>query len=409
MVGSRIVHGTGKASLSIAILGGAAAATLAALHPVAAQSMLAKAVQTVTCATKVACVSGSNTGSGAGVAGTSVNGPGLHGSSTSGIGLTANSSSNFGISGISTTGPAGVAGSTPNGIGVYGFTTGTANGTGVSGYSPHGVGVFGSTDGDGYGVAARMSSGVGLSGAAGSGTGLFATSQSGYGAVIMSVSGGALMAQSSSNNAIYGTTSGSASAVVGRAASASGGDFGGSGQGSIGVSGRAPTNGFPIVATDNDGNNLFYVDGTGDVYYSGTLHNFARTKRGAMEGAFSSVTAAPTMEDTGSAELVGGVASVALDPAFAAALDSSSAYRVFVTPRGDTRGLYVAATRPSGFVVRESQGGRSTVGFDYRVVATPLGQTGRRIALADGAAGPRDPLPAVPSVRLPSPMKPVVP
>jgi hypothetical protein len=63
----------------------------------------------------------------------------------------------------------------------------------------------------------------------------------------------------------------------------------------------------------------------------------------------------------------------------------------------------------SGFVVRESQGGRSTVGFDYRVVATPLGQTGRRIALADGAAGPRDPIPAVPSVRFPSPMKPVVP
>jgi hypothetical protein len=57
-------------------------------------------------------------------------------------------------------------------------------------------------------------------------------------------------------------------------------------------------------------------------------------------------------------------------------------YRVVVTPDGDTRGLYVAAKTPTGFTARESQGGHSTVTFDYRIVATQLGQIGRRMSTA---------------------------
>jgi hypothetical protein len=58
------------------------------------------------------------------------------------------------------------------------------------------------------------------------------------------------------------------------------------------------------------------------------------------------------------------------------------AYHVFVTPEGDCKGLYVTQKSPAGFVVRELQGGRSTLTFDYRIVAKPLDDDGRRLALA---------------------------
>ena len=45
---------------------------------------------------------------------------------------------------------------------------------------------------------------------------------------------------------------------------------------------------------------------------------------------------------------------------------------VFITPAGDSRGLYVANRTLAGFWVRENQGGRSTLFFDYRIVAHPL-------------------------------------
>jgi len=62
----------------------------------------------------------------------------------------------------------------------------------------------------------------------------------------------------------------------------------------------------------------------------------------------------------------------------------SAAYRVFLTPNGDTCGLFVQKKTLQGFIVPESQGGRSTVTFDYRIVATPLGQLGRRMSAATG-------------------------
>ena len=50
-----------------------------------------------------------------------------------------------------------------------------------------------------------------------------------------------------------------------------------------------------------------------------------------------------------------------------------------MTPNGDTNGLYVAMRTPTGFVVRETRGGRSTLSFDYRIVAHQYGGTGLRL------------------------------
>jgi hypothetical protein len=46
---------------------------------------------------------------------------------------------------------------------------------------------------------------------------------------------------------------------------------------------------------------------------------------------------------------------------------------VFLTPDGNSHGLYVTQKTPAGFVVRENDNGRSTLDFEYRIVAAPLG------------------------------------
>lgn len=66
--------------------------------------------------------------------------------------------------------------------------------------------------------------------------------------------------------------------------------------------------------------------------------------------------------------MAGGRALVDLDPDYAAVVRTED-YHVFLTPEGDSRGLYVTNKRPSGFEVREQQGGTGTLTFSYRVVA----------------------------------------
>jgi hypothetical protein len=73
-------------------------------------------------------------------------------------------------------------------------------------------------------------------------------------------------------------------------------------------------------------------------------------------------------EDFGTGELVGGRGEVALDPGFADVV-STDDYHVFLTPLGDSLGLFVGERREDGFDVREQQGGTSSVPFSYRVVA----------------------------------------
>jgi hypothetical protein len=72
-------------------------------------------------------------------------------------------------------------------------------------------------------------------------------------------------------------------------------------------------------------------------------------------------------EDFGAGRLVRGRATVKIDPGFRAVV--RGAYQVFLTPEGDCQGLYVARKSGGGFEVRESNGGRSSIRFGYRIVA----------------------------------------
>ncbi len=85
------------------------------------------------------------------------------------------------------------------------------------------------------------------------------------------------------------------------------------------------------------------------------------------------------VEDFGEATLVNGHADVPLDKDFAAVIHADT-YHAFLTPRGDSKGLYVASETAAGFTVREQQGGTSNLSFSYRVVAKPnVGKTVARL------------------------------
>ena len=84
-------------------------------------------------------------------------------------------------------------------------------------------------------------------------------------------------------------------------------------------------------------------------------------------------------EDFGSGRLERGVGTIALEPTFAQTVNTGSGYHVFLTPKGECRGLYVSNESGSGFEVHELGGGRSNVAFDYRVVALRRGYENVRL------------------------------
>jgi hypothetical protein len=82
----------------------------------------------------------------------------------------------------------------------------------------------------------------------------------------------------------------------------------------------------------------------------------------------------------GEANLVGGAAYIPVDLALLKSIDISRGYLVFLTPQGQTTGLYVTGKSRAGFSVREIGGARDSIAFDYRIVARPYGETGQRLA-----------------------------
>jgi len=78
-------------------------------------------------------------------------------------------------------------------------------------------------------------------------------------------------------------------------------------------------------------------------------------------------------EDFGSGQLSSGKSTIKLDSTFAETVNSAMDYHVFLTPNGDSHGLYVAKKTATSFEVREQGGGSSSVSFDYRIVARRKG------------------------------------
>lgn len=117
---------------------------------------------------------------------------------------------------------------------------------------------------------------------------------------------------------------------------------------------------------------------TGTITGGAALRSEHRNGNGERVIAYSPESATATIEDVGTGRLAGGVANVRLDPSFAALTDKRW-YYVFLTPLGDTRGLYVSVKTATGFQVRETERGRGNLEFDYRIVAHPIDASNDRL------------------------------
>jgi hypothetical protein len=307
-----------------------------------------------------------------------------------------NTTTGYGLEGVTDVTGAGIYGHAASGntnsYGVYGFSPG---GAGVYGYDAQtGAGVLGSSmNGDGVeGISAGSQTYGGYFTNTGSGGALYAQAVGGTAVKAISSSGFPVIFASSNNStSVSATTTGSKPAVYAVASgplNSGGGAFEGTAYGLIA---RAPagTASYPIVAQDLTAKNVFYVDGNGDVFAHGYNALKATSTRQKALG-YAAAATTPAVEDTGSAQLVNGSATVRLDPTFAQMMDSTSTYHVALTPDGDTLGLYVAGKTGSAFVVREVQDGRDSLAFDYHVYGTAQGHARDRMGLAS-SAGPRPP------------------
>jgi hypothetical protein len=87
-------------------------------------------------------------------------------------------------------------------------------------------------------------------------------------------------------------------------------------------------------------------------------------------------------EDFGSGRLSGVVTTISLDSKFTQIVNLSSGYHVFLTPERDCKGLFVTSETNHGFEVREFNEGRSSVEFDYCIVAHRNGYEAERLPVA---------------------------
>jgi len=131
-----------------------------------------------------------------------------------------------------------------------------------------------------------------------------------------------------------------------------------------------------FVGTNGPNRSHCIMDPNANLQCTGTitgnaLSSLHRNNRGERVTAFTPESATATIEDVGTGRMIAGIASVHLDSKFAAMTDGRW-YYVFLTPLGDTPGLYVSLKTAAGFQVREVERGRSNLEFDYRIVAHPV-------------------------------------
>jgi hypothetical protein len=231
----------------------------------------------------------------------------------------------------------------------------TGGGGGIEGASNDGTGIYGQTGGNGN---------SGISGInTGKGNGLYGRSS-----VWGGINGGSVVGAGVIGN-MGGTTSGNGYGVRAEATNSSS-----SYQALLAQATGSTTTIFYGHNVTTGANCAINYDAvmtcTGSVTGS-VLRNSIKSATGRSVAAYTRQQARATIEEVGTSALAGGVARVTFDPTFVTTIDASAPYHVFITPLGDTAGLYVAATSSRGFTVLEAQGRRSTVSFDYRVVAQP--------------------------------------
>jgi hypothetical protein len=246
----------------------------------------------------------------------------------------------------------GVVATGQNGYGVVGISL---NSDGVNARGTR-SGVTATCD-TGPGVMAQSNSGPGVVGQSGSGAGVNGGSHSGPGVSGTSDTGRGVTGESSSGVGVWGQC-----------------DFPGRGIRIVGFGSR--------TAKPNGMAGVFYgsVTVSGDfVVVNGAKNAAIRHRDGSHRLLYSMESPECWFEDFGSSRLVRGKAKVQLHRDFLAVIRPST-HHVFLTPEGNSNGLYIHSKNRSGFEVREQQNGTSTLRFSYRVVARRKDLPGTRFA-----------------------------
>jgi hypothetical protein len=313
---------------------------------------------------------------------------GVYGSGSFGVYGSDNTSAGNGngVYGVSPGVGYGVVGSSTGGTGVYGSgaeygvsgqdTSGT--GSGVSGASTGGYGVYGSST-DGYGVYGSSAEYVGVygQGSFASGLGVFANGTSGaYGTFTQSDTGTAILAQSSS---------GTGALVYANAANA------------LYAQNNDSTGDYPTMVAANDtsqthnpvfqtsspntysGTRHCTIDTSANLTCTGVISGVVQQVDGKQTAIYAMQSAENWLEDAGSGQLSNGSVRIQLDAAFAQTVNAGVEYHVFLTPNGDSKGLYVSHKTATSFEVHEQGGGVSSIAFDYRIMVKRVGYENVRL------------------------------
>jgi hypothetical protein len=134
----------------------------------------------------------------------------------------------------------------------------------------------------------------------------------------------------------------------------------------------ATTRGFGVGLYARGINRAGYFDGRveiqGDLQVRGAKSAAVAHPDGSHRLLYALENPQSWFEDFGRSRISQGRARVELDSDFAALVQTTD-YHVFLTPEGDSNGLYVRGRNSDSFEVCEQQGGKSDLAFTYRVVA----------------------------------------
>jgi hypothetical protein len=358
------------------------------------------------------------TGNAVGVYGTS--------SSSGGFGVqgTVSSPTGYGVYGgnlVASGTTAGVYGGTasPTGYGVEGdnfATTGTAPGVYGTSASTNGFGVYGAGALGVYGAGVYGVYGSDTS-ATGTNYGVYGTSPGGYGvygngfygaygdgqavgvfgsALSLGVSGQANGGSGTGENVTlggagaWGDTGGPSGSYVGVLATADSNN-------ALFAANNDPSGDYPTLVAENDttathnpvfqtsspntysGSRHCTIDTSANLTCTGVVSGIVQQVDGKQTAIYAMQSAENWLEDAGSGELSNGSARIELDSAFAQTVNAGVEYHVFLTPNGDSKGLYVSHKTATSFEVHEQGGGISSISFDYRIMAKRKGYENVRL------------------------------
>jgi hypothetical protein len=271
----------------------------------------------------------------------------------------------------------GVAGTSVNNVGVYG-QSGVLPTTSFQPYTTAGVlGVSSATPGI-YGISDESFGVVGLSGQI---PGAIGVSIRGNGVLGISILHGPPVPNTSNIAGVVGSSD-QQHGVIGTT------------NANVGVIGFS-TNNIGVLGYTTKGSFAGYF--LGNLGVTGTKAAVVPFPDGTHRALYCMESPDLWFEDFGTAKLKRGRVVVNLDADFAKVIKRGD-YRVFLTSEGDCRGLHIRRKSAASFEVRESQGGKSSIAFSYRIVGRRKDiRAQKRFAKIDTrlpAAATRKPTPA---------------